>query len=77
LAKIGTTRDYPFEQRSDDQSGKTDDCDGVNQGRFYGRLQPHRLFHVKSETLKDDIENTARFTSLDHVCGQVVKHDGI
>src|ERR1700722_4018808 len=75
--EAGEERDDPFEQRADDQAGKTDDCDGINQGRFYRRLQTHRFFDVKGETLKDDIENTAGFTGLDHVCGQVVKHSGI
>ncbi len=74
LEKIGTTN---FKQAADDDHRDADDGNRIDQGRLHCRLQLHCLLDVCREALQDQIENTAGFTSIDHVHGQIIEHFGI
>ncbi len=71
--QVGEDGNHPLEQGGDDQARQADDGDGIDQRRFHGGLQANRLFHVDGQTLQNDVENTAGFTRLDHVGGEVIE----
>src|SRR5579871_6155267 len=75
--QVGKNRNDPFEQRANDEDGDADHGHRVDQRRLHGGPQADRLFHVRGETLQDDVENTAGFTGLDHVGREVIENVGV
>src|SRR5262249_38711690 len=75
--QVGEDRHHELEQCADHQHGDADNGAGINHRGFNGGLQLDCLFHVGSQALQNQVENTACLTCFDHVGGEVVEDFGI
>src|ERR1700688_369434 len=71
--KIREDGHHKLEQSAYNQRRDADDRDRVNQRRFHRRFQPHCFFNVSRQTLQNYVQNTARFTCLNHVSGEIIE----
>ena len=75
--QVGEDRHHKLEQRAHDQDSNRDHGHRIDQRRLDRRPQAHGFFDVGRQSLQNDVENTAGFSSLDHVGSEVVEDVGI